>query len=71
MLTGVVSRFDASRGLGDLTGADGRHWPFHCVEIADGSRHIDVGVPVWFGLAPKLGRLEAVTVTKVPGETTT
>ncbi len=57
--SGVVTAFDAARGLGTIRAADGTDHEFHCVEIADGSREIDVGTAVTFDLLPKFGRYEA------------
>ena len=37
-LVGIVIEFDASVGLGTIEGPDGQV-SFHCIEIADGSRH--------------------------------
>ena len=59
---GVVAEFDAERGLGTIVTADGRRYPFHCVQIADGSRDIDVGLEVGFDVLPKLGRYEAARI---------
>jgi cold shock CspA family protein len=58
-----VSRFDAGRGLGEITGADGATYPFHSTVIADGSRTIAVGTAVEFEVtAGHLGRWEASEV---------
>ena len=47
-------------GLGTVRDEDGREWPFHCTQIADGSRTIDVGAPVVFEVGPGApGRWEA------------
>jgi CspA family cold shock protein len=62
---GHVSSFDAPSGLGVLTTADGVEFPFHCVEIADGTRTIDVGIAVEFEPLRKLGRIEAASVRPV------
>lgn len=60
---GDVSAFDDDRGLGTVTDADGREWPFHCTAIADGSRTIDVGTAVVFRpAAGHLGQMEAAHV---------
>jgi cold shock CspA family protein len=59
---GVVTSFDASSGLGIVTGADGMVHAFHCIEIADGSRSIEPGTAVSFDLLAKLGRWEAANV---------
>ncbi len=57
--TGVVRDFDAARGLGVLVDDAGSEFPFHCTEIADGSRDIAVGTHVTFVVEPGLGRWEA------------
>lgn len=60
--TGTVSDFDESVGLGVVAGADGVDYPFHCIEIADGSRSIAVGADVTFDVLAKLGRWEAANL---------
>lgn len=64
MPSGTVVSFDENVGLGEITGDDGTTYPFHCVEIADGSRTIAVGTDVQFELLRKLGRLEAADVKR-------
>lgn len=59
---GVVTAFDEQSGLGALDGVDGVHYAFHCIEIADGSRSIGVGVDVSFDLLAKYGRWEAANI---------
>ena len=55
--------FDAVIGLGTVEGDDGRLYPFHCTQIADGSRSIDPGTSVEFEVAAgHLGRWEAVAL---------
>jgi cold shock CspA family protein len=49
---GKVGSFDADAGLGEVQGEDGRRYPFHCTEIADGSRRIEVGTEVEFVVEP-------------------
>ena len=57
---GVVTVFDDARGLGIVTGDDGRELPFHCTAIVDGSRFVEVGTAVLYDVAPgHVGRLEA------------
>jgi cold shock CspA family protein len=63
---GTVSAFDEARGLGAITAADGQEVPFHCTQIADGTRTIEVGQAVRFELLPKLGRYEATAIEKDP-----
>ena len=58
-MNGVVVAFDAAAGLGSVAAPDGVTYAFHCIEIADGSRSIDVGTEVSFRLLPKLGAVEA------------
>jgi cold shock CspA family protein len=62
VLAGRVTEFDADRGLGVVTTVDGVAHPFHCIEIAGGSREIEVGAEVDFELVAKLGRYEAAAV---------
>ena len=59
---GVVAAFDERSGLGTIDGVDGSTYAFHCIEIADGSRSIAVGVDVSFDLLAKLGRWEAANI---------
>ena len=61
-IDGTIARFDVDTGLGEVAGADGAGYPFHCIEIADGSRDIAVGTSVDFALLPKLGRYEAADI---------
>ena len=61
-LTGTVTAFDESVGLGTITSADGAEHAFHCIEIADRSRSIAVGTAVAFDLLAKLGRYEAARI---------
>ena len=61
-IDGTVVRFDVQSGLGEVAGGDGTSYPFHCIEIADGSRDIAVGTGVDFALLPKLGRYEAADI---------
>ena len=42
MPAGTVTAFDEQRGLGTVT-ADGREYPFHTTQIADGTRTVRVG----------------------------
>lgn len=60
---GTVAAFDARRGLGEVVDGDGRRFPFHCTQIADGSRNIVVGTAVEFTIGPgPLGRWEATAL---------
>ena len=62
--TGSVTTFDEHRGLGEIAADDGTVLPFHCTEIADGTRTIAVGTLVRFDVvAGRLGRWEAGGVT--------
>lgn len=65
MLSGTVAEFDEGRGLGTVTGEDGRRYVFHCIEITDGTRTIEAGQIVRFEPLPKFGRIQAGRVTKV------
>ena len=55
----TVVSFDEHVGLGVARLEDGQEVPFHCAEIADGTRRIEVGSPVTCEVRPKFGRLEA------------
>lgn len=57
---GEVVSFDEAVGLGVVRTDDGRELPFHCTQIADGSRAIAVGTHVELDVIPgNLGRWEA------------
>ena len=62
-LVGTVVEFDAAVGLGRLSTSDGATYPFHCIEIADGSRVVALGTQVTFDVICKLGRYEAARIT--------
>ncbi len=66
-MIGVVTAFDEAVGLGTITAADATVLPFHCAEIADGTRTIDVGTRVRFRRLAKLGRVEAAGVERDDG----
>jgi len=59
MPRGTVIEFDEYVGLGEVEDEDGARYVFHCVEIADGTRTIEVGADVQFELMRKFGRDEA------------
>jgi len=62
---GQVTDFDEARGLGTVT-AGGVDYPFHCTQLADGSRTIEVGALVGFEVRPgPMGRWEATAIEKV------
>jgi cold shock CspA family protein len=63
---GRVIAFDEHVGLGEVASDDGQVYVFHCVEIADGSRTIEVGAGVEFELMLKFGRFEASRLRPVP-----
>jgi len=59
---GIVRSFDETAGLGVIDGADGVEYPFHCIEIADGTRTIEAGADVGFDRLGKFGRWEAANI---------
>jgi CspA family cold shock protein len=64
---GWVEDFDSVVGLGTVRTEDGRTYPFHCTQIADGSRTIDSGTSVEFEVVPgHLGRWEAAAIRRCP-----
>ena len=71
MPVGRVSDFDEHVGLGHVTADDGDRHLFHCVEIADGTRTIDVGADVdvracWRKFGRRRGRATCVPATAEP-----
>lgn len=62
-LHGVVLEFDRAVGLGTIRADDATLWPFHCIEIADGTRDIAAGTRVRFETLAKFGTLQAAAVT--------
>lgn len=63
---GIVREFEEESGIGSIEADDGRSIPFHCIVIADNSRTIQSGAPVFFSLfAATRGRLEARLIEKL------
>lgn len=60
---GVVASFDDGVGLGTIVADDGTKFRFHCIEIADGSRTIDVGSAVTFAVIARFGVWQAAAIT--------
>ena len=61
-----MASFDERRGDGLVVGDNASEYYLHCVEIADGSRMIEVGTVVTFTARPGLrGRDEASQVQVV------
>lgn len=65
MLRGTVIEFDGAKGLGHVRSDAGVEYLFHVVEIADGTRTIDIGQPVSFQPLPKFGQFQAGKLRKV------
>lgn len=61
-MQGRVVEFDEHVGLGVVEGGDGRRYPFHCTQIADGSRTVPVGAAVEFEVVPYLGQWQAARI---------
>lgn len=64
-VTGVVVEFDEAAGMGVVKADNGEIWPFHCIEIADGSRSIKRGTRVEFHTEFRVLRREAVHLGKI------
>ncbi|HUQ38559.1 MAG TPA: cold shock domain-containing protein [Acidimicrobiales bacterium] len=63
-MQGVVTEFDDYKGLGTVRGEDGRELSFHCTQIADGTRTIEIGAKVTFDVvAGHHGKWEASGLT--------
>jgi hypothetical protein len=64
-VVGVIESFDDRRGDGVVVTVAGERFYFHCVSIADGTRHIESGVRVHAERrVGHVGRDEVVAVTK-------
>ena len=62
-LVGAVAEFDEHKGYGTVRSEAGEEYSFHCTQIADGTRTIQVGAAVTFEVqAGLLGRWEATDV---------
>jgi CspA family cold shock protein len=65
-MRGTVVDFDDAAGLGTVVADDGRRYPFHCTQLADGTRTVPEGAAVRFEAGPgHLGRWEAVAIERV------
>lgn len=64
-LLGHVEQFNFDRGLG-MIWASGQEYLFHCAEIVDGTRDINIGASVSFVVAHRFGIIEASEVEKLP-----
>lgn len=64
IMNGVVASFNSHRGLGYIS-ADDVQYLFHCAEIVDGTREIEVGAQVSFVEAHRFGNLEASEIIKL------
>jgi cold shock CspA family protein len=63
---GTVIGYDERRGVGTVRADDGTTFPFHAIQIADGSRTIAIGSVVEFEVVPgQLGRWEAAAITPI------
>ena len=65
-MRGIVKEFDAHVGLGTIQAESGDLFPFHCVNIVNGTRNINIGVTVDFETFdhPR-GRTEARMIEEV------
>ncbi len=54
---GVVRAFDDHAGLGEVGDGTGT-WAFHCTQLADGTRTVEVGTAVDFEIRPAHGGRE-------------
>lgn len=64
-MRGTVESFDEAAGLGTVRATDGSTYPFHCTQLADGTRTIPTGVDVFFDVMPgRAGRWEATAIQR-------
>ena len=65
-MKGTIADFDEHVGLGSVRAEDGRELLFHCTQLLDGTRTIDVGALVRFEVvAGHAGKWEAARVEKL------
>lgn len=64
-MRGTVADYDEHAGFGTVRAEDGRELFFHCTQLADGSRTVEVGAIVRFEIVPgRQGNWEAARVEK-------
>ena len=63
-MKGVVASFNSHRGLGYIAVGDDQYL-FHCAEIVDLTREIEVGAEVGFVVTSRFGNLEASEIIKL------
>ena len=63
-MNGVVESFNSHRGLGYIATGD-KQYLFHCAEIVDLTREIEVGAQVSFVEVLRFGNLEASEIIKL------
>ena len=63
-MDGTVREFDEAKGIGVIVSDDDRPFVFQCIEIADGTRNIDVGQAVSFRPLPRFGLFQAGAIEK-------
>jgi len=63
-LNGTVHEFDEASGIGVIVSGDDQPFLFQCIEIADGTRDIDVGQAVSFRPLPRFGVFQAGAIEK-------
>ncbi len=63
-MNGIVESFNSHRGLGYIS-ANGVQYLFHCAEIIDGTREIEIGAKVSFIAAQRFGNVEASQIAKL------
>ena len=63
-MNGVVASFNSHRGLGYIAVGEDQYL-FHCAEIVDLTREIEVGAEVGFVVTSRFGNLEASEIIKL------
>jgi len=61
-VNGVVFDFDEFVGLGYVRSEAGHGYLFHCIDIVDGSRFVNVGASVKFETVTRFKKSEAVKI---------
>jgi len=63
-IDGVVESYDSHEGLGWIV-ADEQRYLFHCAELIDGTREVEVGTLVRFAVAHRFSKIEASEIEKI------
>lgn len=64
-LEGFVAEFEEAAGLGVVESVDRTRYLFHCIDLSDGSRSVELLQRVEFEVVLRFGRYEARHIRKL------